>query len=299
MLNGNRVGIPIFAVVLVTLGVIFLLQNLDVLPSSIWSDLWRLWPVIIILVGVGIIFRSASQTVAAVVAVALIAVLVGAIVYAANNDVFSSGGQVTTLSEPLGDIRTIQANVDFGAGRLRVGTLPAGSTNLFEARLQNPGEPAEAVMTRNGSDGTLTISRTDGGPFSWFGRGDVEWTINLSRSPTVRFDLDSGAADMELDLMELRATSVDISTGAADLDVTMPANAGNVIAKISAGAADVSVRIPQGVAARITNESGLSSIDIASRFPKVGDVHQSSDYDTATNRIDLRISAGASDVTVR
>lgn len=42
------------AVLLILLGLIFLLNNLDIIPWSIWDNLWRFWPLILILWGLQI-----------------------------------------------------------------------------------------------------------------------------------------------------------------------------------------------------------------------------------------------------
>jgi hypothetical protein len=36
---------------LVFLGIVFLLTNLGLVPSSIWNELWKFWPVLVILLG--------------------------------------------------------------------------------------------------------------------------------------------------------------------------------------------------------------------------------------------------------
>jgi len=36
---------------LVFLGSIFLLTNLGLIPSSVWNELWKFWPVLVILLG--------------------------------------------------------------------------------------------------------------------------------------------------------------------------------------------------------------------------------------------------------
>lgn len=46
----------VFAVLLIFAGVLFLLNNFGILPWSVWSNIWRFWPVFLILVGLQIIF---------------------------------------------------------------------------------------------------------------------------------------------------------------------------------------------------------------------------------------------------
>jgi len=51
------VGVPIWGIFLVFLGIVFLLQTLNVLPWGLWGTLWRYWPVLIIIIGLGILLR--------------------------------------------------------------------------------------------------------------------------------------------------------------------------------------------------------------------------------------------------
>lgn len=48
------------AILLIFLGIVFLLNNLNILPWTIWLSLWRLWPVILILAGLQTVFRGSK-----------------------------------------------------------------------------------------------------------------------------------------------------------------------------------------------------------------------------------------------
>ena len=51
------IGVPVWGIFLVFLGIVFLFQTLDVLPWGLWRTLWRYWPVLIIITGLGILLR--------------------------------------------------------------------------------------------------------------------------------------------------------------------------------------------------------------------------------------------------
>ncbi|MGI6278728.1 MAG: LiaI-LiaF-like domain-containing protein [Patescibacteria group bacterium] len=46
--------------ILITAGVIFLLNNFGLLPWSIWAAIWRFWPVILIFTGLELILPDSS-----------------------------------------------------------------------------------------------------------------------------------------------------------------------------------------------------------------------------------------------
>ncbi len=54
--SGQR-SAPIFGILLLFLGTVFLLQNLDILPWGLWGVLWRLWPILLISLGLKILLR--------------------------------------------------------------------------------------------------------------------------------------------------------------------------------------------------------------------------------------------------
>lgn len=45
-------------IAVVAVGILLLLSTLDVLPWRIWDDLARYWPILVILLGLGILFRN-------------------------------------------------------------------------------------------------------------------------------------------------------------------------------------------------------------------------------------------------
>ena len=113
-------------------------------------------------------------------------------------------------------------------------------------------------------------------------------------SPDVALDLDirAGAADLDLDLTHLNVRRVFVGAGASHVRIRLP-DSGKTLVEIEAGAADIQITVPQGVAARIDNDSFLNSTSIDSgRFPKSDGEHRSPDYFTAEDRVDIDIEAG-------
>ena len=43
--------------ILIVLGILFLLSNFHILPERIWADVWRMWPLILILIGLRMLAR--------------------------------------------------------------------------------------------------------------------------------------------------------------------------------------------------------------------------------------------------
>ena len=137
-------------------------------------------------------------------------------------------------------------------------------------------------------------------PGNWGPRGMLDWRVRLNPDVPLTLHLETGASATDLDLQTLKVTEFKLNTGASSNQITLPAQAGYTLAEIKSGAAAVNVRVPADVAARIQAQGGLASIDIdTTRFPRTGSIYQSPDYDTAANKVKLRIETGVGAVSVR
>jgi hypothetical protein len=141
--------------------------------------------------------------------------------------------------------------------------------------------------------------RTSQQPWAWWPGESLDWDIRLNRDIPLNLKIDSGASASILDLSDLKVTDLDIDTGASSTELTLPANAGNTHVDIDTGASSLKVNIPSGVAASIRIKSGIASVNVNSRFPRLdGGLYQSTDYSTAANRVDMTIDAGVGSIEV-
>ena len=293
----RRRGLPIGALVLIAIGTLLLLQTTGVAPWGIWLDLWRFWPVIVIAAGVNMLLGRRVPW----LAVALVALLFAAAIGGALALSWNDGETVlTSLAEPLGGLESVDARITFGAGDLVVASLEPDSVNLVEGRFETPGRGAQVDLDRRAASADLRIKMEDRRWLRWFSGSGADWKVFLSQSAKLTLDLDAGAANITLDLRDLQVNELEVDVGAADLKITMPANAGRVDASLNVGASSVDIIVPDGVAARITQSSGISSFEIDSqRFPEVDGEHVSPGFDDADNQLVLDVRAGASSVSVR
>ena len=301
MTDRRSPGVPIVALLLIAAGVTLLLQNLGIVRWELWLEIWRFWPVLVIAIGVGLIFGRRLRWLSAGIVVALIA---GAIIGAALLAESGWRAAVHHISEPLDETRSLDVWVAFGAGSLTIDSLSDGSPSLFEGAFESRCPPPEVSFRRHGDAANLDVEREDldfemdPGGLSlclW----EADWRLSLSRVPEASLDLGTAAASIDLDLTDLRVESLYINGGAASVDIRMPANAGDVDAVIGVGAASIDVWIPQGVEARIVNNTDLSSFDVSPRFPLSGRIFQSSGYLDAKNRVYLEVIGAVSSVSVR
>ena len=254
----RRVGPIFWPILLIAVGATVLLSNLGLLPFDPWQ-LVRLWPLILVVIGLDIFIETARRR----------------------------GPVGESLSIDRDSLSEAEVSVEFGAGALHV-SAEAGPAKLLE------GEFTEDVEYQL-SDRRLRIySRPD-----WWSWRERRWEIRLTRDIPLRLRFQIGACESTLDLSDLRVTEFSLETGAADTSVRFPRQAGMTLARVKAGAASVKISVPEGVAARIASTVALGSFEVDTRrFLRSGSEYVSPDYDTATNKLDLHIESSVGAVTV-
>ena len=72
---------PLFGIFLLFLGVIFLLQNFDVISWGLWKELWRFWPVLVIGLGLRLLMKNYHPWLVSVIFIVLLCVSLGVAVW--------------------------------------------------------------------------------------------------------------------------------------------------------------------------------------------------------------------------
>ena len=297
----SGVSLPIFGTVVVAAGVILTLNTLDVLRWTVWLDMWRLWPLVLVLLGVKVIFHRFHPALMLAIVAASVGASVGFAFAVSEGGLFGADFTEFEFAVQRGGNESLSLDIDFGAGTLNIGALAQSDTRLVHVTFNDDDADVER-STRMSGDTRQVSLKVDSGGIPFIGRSGSkrEWTVLIHPLAQTTLSIDGGAGEFELDLRDTRVTSFDADIGAAELDIELPAGAGQIEGTIAAGAADITVVVPQGVAARIDNDSGVSSVNIDSdRFPKREDVHESDGYEVAENRVNLRIRAGASRISVK
>lgn len=288
-------GLPIGALIVIAIGVVLLLQNLGILAWSLWAQAWRLWPVILIVIGINVLIGRRYPLMAGVLVLAIVLASIGWLVSGAQG---VTDAHALEFFNPRGSAQSLNVDVDFGASVVRVSALPAGGDQIWQGRFEVPGgADMDVDYSSTGETGQLKVSPASG--FFPFLGGKSEWTLRFSPDVGLALNVDGGAGDLELDLRDLRLASLDMNIGASDATIQLPSVPGTIKVSIDGGASNVDIRVPEDVAARIKSDGGLSSLNVASRFKQSGDVYISDGYDTAERKADISLSTGVASITVR
>jgi hypothetical protein len=299
MRRGGIVG----PVILIGAGVVFLLTNLGLVGWNVWEALFRLWPVLLIAVGLDILVGRHSILGSLLVVVLLLGVLAFAIT--SSGPVTAVGQQLTSeqISQPLEGATQGNVEISSGIADLRISAADEDA-GLIEGQVAlNQGENIRQDHNKAGDTMHFTL-RNEGVPAAWWpGRigqnnGGKVWDLKLSRDVPLTLRVDNGVGRTQIDLLQLKVTELDVHGGVGQSTVTLPRQ-GKVTATVDAGIGEVIVIVPAGMSARIRADGGLGQTRVQGDFQHNGNEYVSPGYDNATDRVDLQVHGGIGSVTVQ
>ncbi len=196
-----------------------------------------------------------------------------------------------------------RVQVRHGAGTLHLDAIES-DTVLLDG-VFGGGVERTVSHERGRADIELTLPRVGGlldprYPWAW-GRFWPDWDLGLNDGVPVSLSVETKDGTADLDLGGVRLTELDVRADASVVEVSLPANAGQLTVDVLSKGAAVTIRVPHGVAAWIRGEEDIPelALDIA-RFPIVvlGREYRSADYDTARNRVDLTAVSAAGSIRI-
>jgi hypothetical protein len=296
--------------ILITIGLVFLLVNFGYIPGVTAIQLLNLWPLLLILAGVDIAIGRRWPLAALGIDVAVIAL--GLALIATQPTVFSGpfffdhdagGVGQRDVSVERRSVTSLSLDVNGGAGRFRVS---GGSTMLVEAHSPNEDlRIRRAEFEKSGEHADVRIDHSGSRRVT----ADVETRV-ASNVPT-DLELNGGAGEFFIDLSDMMVSSAELNVGAASLTLTLPrptpATAApttkpipEVKIEVNAGASSINIDVPEGVEARVTTTGALLSLrSTNTRVTVSGSTAETAGYGSATARVTVRVTAGASSITIR
>lgn len=324
----DRRGV-VFPLLLIVVGAVWLLQSIGVLSPDSWWQLTRLWPVILIAIGLQIVFGASRAGRVMVVAVTLGLVVGG--LFMLNGGMFAGGDadggagagadtgadsrgdedgggdsreSAEAIDVPLDGAESGEIRLGPGIARLDVRAGQAGDAlvagNISHPRRYDP--PTLRVDTDADEHMTVRIEEHGSRSFSFwpFGfEGDFRWDLQLSPDVPIALDVDAGVGEIKLDLRGLMLSGLDLDVGVGSVTVHLP-DSGNYEVDIDGGVGSIVLIIPEGVEASVDADIGIGGVSVPDGFSAFGDERWETDgFDEASERVDIRIDGGVGNITVR
>ena len=289
------------------LGLLVLINNFTTIFMD-WATIWKLWPLVVVLLGLSILVKHkyGKGVIAGLAAIVLAFAIFASfktLTHFIHNDfevVFGDEGDhefVTYEYAEKYDSTLNYAVLNFGAG--------AGSFNISDTTSElffanTEGRRDYFKLRRYNTDSSSFLDFNMEGDFFTLGnkayKNRVEMSLNSNPIWDMNFDV--GAASMDFDLTELKIQNIDVDMGAASIKIRLGSLSSETKLSIDAGASDINIYIPKKSGCKITTDGALSSKHF-NEFQKINSDHfETANFIEAANKIYIEIDSGVSSISV-
>lgn len=200
--------------------------------------------------------------------------------------------EVRDYAAPLGSTTIGRLEFVYGAANVAIRS-DAEMEHLYRAHFE--GAAPEVRL----EDGTVTVR------YSWrfrpFDLRGQSGEVTLNGSVPWRIAVGGGLSELDADLGGIRLDSFEVEGGVSRIELTLAEPSGTIPVRIDGGASNVTIRRPKGVAASVIVGGGASELALDDQHLGAvgGETRlESSGYAGATDRYEITITSGASDVAV-
>lgn len=263
----NYVRSLFWPIMLIGAGAIWLMYNLNMIPPENLWILLRLWPILIILGGINILFSRRLAIVGAILGLVVMAGAAYILMYGDELDFISSPQpKVELFSVEKDNATSANLNLDLSLQETILSGL-ADSDPLFLAEIGHMGDIDFDVT----GDVEKTISLRQTGwesGYQWLESKiegeDMTWDIGLN--PKIPFDLtiDSSLGKTELNLSEILLSNFEFDGGTGSSTIILPASREGYDTRIEGGTGMISVVLPEdsNLTIYVDGSTGEISFDV-------------------------------------
>lgn len=323
-------------IVLIAIGLFFLLNRLNLVTQLYWLDALRLWPLLLIFLGINVLALQAPRPYASLLSggIALVAVLsfgfvllngLGGTPFRSRLAVgdwqteaiqFKANGVETAVYDliigpPGADLSALEDSNDLIAG-----TITYQDEYLFDTRVTGS-RASVRLAPQNQSEEWVFL------PDYWQEYGETNrWQLGLNGRVPAALKVEAVAGRSLLDLRDLQLESLtlaanagdvalllpggdynaNLSTNAAATEITLPENGRHAIT-LAVNAGSATLHLPPGMALRVEVDRVLGSFNSNNtglrRVNGQENVWQTAGYENALDRVDLTIHIPLGSVTLK
>jgi len=322
--------------ILILIGAAILLHNYDVIHFH-WGNIFRLWPVFLVIGGINLIFVNNRSAWATALKIGVFILGFGLIIFGNfgrhniwlpkysyyndhdgdDDDDDDSGSEKASVTKLNGSsefstpyaatAKAVTLNINGGGAIYRLNDttnqLFAASTREFKAGyLLNSHSEGDSVYVLNfnmrGHKG-FNFDFDDDGHKGKDSSKTNSAILRLNPNPEWNINVKTGATDLRFDLSQFKVRSFKLNGGAADFNVKMGMPLSSTNVSVNAGVSDVTISVPATAACHIKTSTGLSSTSFDG-FNKVSDgTYETPGFSAAKNKMYITINGGLADFKVK
>jgi hypothetical protein len=285
-------------VILISGGVVLLLNTLEQLPWTVWIRIFSFWPVFLIAFGIELLFKKTKLSFLSILSplLFLLVILGPALFFETGVGKIHRTQQVYLWSQDLdSNLTRATAIIELRTGNLR---LSSGTDKLVSTELDYFERKPLVSYKHINSDSSATVEITDSERshwgwslnkgWSWDGWEKKDWEIRLTDRIPINLNIDTKASRTDLDLSELKINNFNLEAKATNVDIKIGDLVNELVVRVDASATKLSISLPEGMGLRIENHSTLSSTSFSWLSLKGRDnIFETPNYEEASHKLTL------------
>lgn len=303
MYNGesrrSKTGFGFSPILLIILGIVFLLNNFGLLPWEIWQNIWKFWPVLLILFAVEVLLGRSSSLKTILFLVVLIFLL--PIVLILNP---LTGNPLATQSlvyeKPLGNLTKTEIQLNLPSNNLELVSLEQDSDKALVSTVKYSKLLPETEILEERRFGEAKYNFNQ--PQRYFPFSDNlgnSVKLKLSRLIPHSLYLKSTTGVFDINLESLNIPLLEIDSGASQIEIRYAKNTINKTF-IKATAAKITLKLPTELSVELKIDSAIKEVKInESRFRKKENSYISLNSNPSNGKVQIEVSGSASSVEIK
>lgn len=291
----------ILGIVLILVGILWILSNLNLVDINMYNfvsliarGIFDLWPFVLIIFGIGIMFKN--DLLNTILWGLFLAILIIYSLFIKDNILKEDVNQVFE-----GEVYTIDMRKDIEKGDLR---LDIGAANFSVdsiddefIRIEQDGA-FKYSFNKEGSIEKLYITNKN----NYFENlGTRNLGVDLNKNIPWQLNMNIGAVSGNVNLKDIMVEYINVDMGAGDLEMTLGKENNFTSLDIDAGASRITINIPEDVGIKIDFEGGLNSTNLDSLGLVVLDKGEfiSKNYDDAITKYEMEVDMGVGSFEIK
>ncbi len=281
-------------VLLIGLGIIILFNNLGIIDWD-FSDVLRLWPVLLIAAGLEILIGRRSALGSAIAALIVLGIIISGIWLVSAGP---SADTLTAIEYPRAGAESayirlaptvahVRMRGTTDTGQLIEGTLEIGRNARLEKRFVE-GKNPQVILETEGTNPVGYISS----------HGTHLWDLAIHGDVALDLETDLAIGEVDLDLADTTLEDIEVDFGIGQVTVALP-TASSAEGLIDGGIGTIRIEVPEEVGVRLIADVGLVGRTIPETYARSNNVYTSPNYNQADHKIELTVSLGIGTLTVR
>ena len=295
---------------LVGVGTAWFLFNIGIFTGANIAVALQLWPLLLIVIGIDIIFGRKSPSRGATIGLAFVGLMLAIMYIGPSMGLGASAERTLTNIEVHRDgAETLSLTVEAGMESVTINPL-IDSNNLIEADLWHFGELDTDIF----GDDDKKIVQIRQKEFSFnFGldfanEENSGWAIHVNPIAPLALDFEGGVGHIEMNLEAFNLSDLKLDMGVGSLDIALPPPQQSYDVDINGGIGEAKVDIPDDAEVKIIVSTGIGNTDFPSHLIQVegedefmgsDGVWQTEGFEQAENRITINFDGGVGSLDIR